>query len=127
MYIYIYRIFARVPNSVPLKGFLGLIYPMIGSVVVLGGHDPNFRFMSSPRYELIRKHVLQTIDKKGDKDGAVPLQLVVDTAQKRYGKHKLFPKGRLTNYVRYTKVDLEARQEVKRVPGSGSQRIQRCS
>ncbi|CAE7783516.1 unnamed protein product [Symbiodinium sp. CCMP2456] len=82
--------------------------------------------MDLKQYELIRGHILKTIDQKGDAQGAVPLQLVVDSAQKRYQKHKLFPKGRLTNYVRYTKVDLEARQEVERVPGSGSQRIRRC-
>ncbi|CAE7944597.1 unnamed protein product [Symbiodinium sp. KB8] len=82
--------------------------------------------MDLKQYELIRGHILKAIDQKGDAEGAVPLQLVVDSAQKRYQKHKLFPKGRLTNYVRYTKVDLEARQEVERVPGSGSQRIRRC-
>ena len=60
--------------------------------------------MDLKQYELIRGHILKTIDQKGDAEGAVPLQLVVDSAQKRYQKHKLFPKGRLTNYVRYTKV-----------------------
>mmetsp|Transcript_45765 Transcript_45765/g.85437 ORF Transcript_45765/g.85437 Transcript_45765/m.85437 type:complete len:143 (-) Transcript_45765:68-496(-) len=79
--------------------------------------------MDLKQYNLMRKHILDTIRKRAGEDGTVPLQLVVDSAQERYGSHPLFPKGRLTNYVRYTKVDLEARCEVQRVDGSGSQRI----
>jgi len=40
-------------------------------------------------------------------------------------KTELFPKGRLTNYVRYTKTDMEARCEIERIPGSSPQRITR--
>ena len=47
----------------------------------------------------------------------------VAAAQERYADHVLFPKGRLTNYVRYAKVDLEARCEIERIPGSSPQRI----
>jgi len=74
-------------------------------------------------WELLRRHVLDTIDELGEDDGTVALQTVVTSAQARYGTHELFPKGRVTNYCRFTKVDLEARCEVERVPGSTPQRI----
>ena len=79
------------------------------------------------QWELLRAHILDTIDAFGDADGAVPLQTVVTSAQERLGTHPLFPGGRLTNYVRFVKVDLEARGEVERVPGSGAQRIRRSA
>ena len=53
------------------------------------------------------------------------LQAVVDEAQDRFGNHELFPKGRLTNYVRYTKTDMEARCEIERIPRSSPQRTTR--
>ena len=56
-----------------------------------------------------------------------PLQAVVTSAQERLGTHPLFPGGRLTNYIRFVKVDLEARGEVERLPGSGAQRIRRSA
>jgi hypothetical protein len=76
-------------------------------------------------WALMREHVLDTIDELGDGQGTVALQTVVALAQERYGDHELFPKGRVTNYCRFTKVDLEARCEVERVPGSSPQRIMR--
>lgn len=36
-----------------------------------------------------------------------------------------FPKGRLTNCVRYAKTDMEARCEVERIPRTSPQRITR--
>jgi hypothetical protein len=63
------------------------------------------------------------IDDEGDEDGTVLLKGVGSAAQDRYGDHELFPGGRLTNYVRYTNTDLEARCEVERIPGSSPQRI----
>ena len=79
--------------------------------------------MDLKQYNCMRAHILQCIKKNSDSDGTVALQLVVNLAQERYKSHPLFPKGRLTNYVRYTKVDLEARGEIARTTGSGSQRI----
>jgi hypothetical protein len=77
------------------------------------------------QWELLRSHILDTIDALSDEDGSVPLQAVVETAQVLLATHPLFPGGRLTNYVRFVKVDLEARGEVERVPGSSPQRIRR--
>lgn len=79
--------------------------------------------MDLAQYEAVRSHILDTIDAHCGPDGTVKLQFVVETAQERFGDDPLFPNGRLTNYVRYTKVDLEARGEVARVPSSSPQRI----
>jgi hypothetical protein len=81
--------------------------------------------MDLRQYEVLREHVLETIDALAGPDGTVALKDVVEAGQARLGDHPLFPKGRLRNYVTYTKVDLEARCEVERVPGSSPQRIRR--
>ncbi|MDJ0953732.1 MAG: hypothetical protein QNJ81_08630 [Acidimicrobiia bacterium] len=80
--------------------------------------------MDERQYELMRSHILGMID-EADGEEPVLLKEVVAAAQDRYGSHELFPNGRLTNYVRYTKVDLEARCEIERVPRSSPQRIRR--
>lgn len=76
-------------------------------------------------WELMRQHVLDTIDELAAEDGTVALKVVVDLAQDRYATHELFPKGRVRNSCTFTKVDLEARCEVERVPGRTPQRIMR--
>lgn len=81
--------------------------------------------MDAEQYEAVRAVILETIDDEADDDGTVRLQLVVETVQARLGDDPLFPKGRMTNYTRYTKTDLEARCEVERIPGSSPQRITR--
>lgn len=81
--------------------------------------------MDAEQYALVRSHILSMIDDEAGDDGTIRLQAVVEAAQERYGDHPLFPGGRLTNYVRYTKVDLEARCEVERVSGKSPQRIMR--
>ena len=81
--------------------------------------------MDLRQYELLRMHVLDTIDELADAEGTVALKDLVETAQERYAAHPLVPGGRLRNYVTYTKVDLEARGEVERVTGRGAQRVRR--
>jgi hypothetical protein len=81
--------------------------------------------MDLRQYELVREHVLDTLDDLAGPDGWVLLRDVVATAQERYATHPLFPGGRLRNYCTYTKVDLEARGEIERAPGSSPQRIRR--
>src|SRR3712207_4204533 len=83
--------------------------------------------MDAAQYELLRAHVLDTVDELVGPDGSVLLRDVVAAAQERYGAHPLFPGGRLRNYCTYTKVDLEARCEIERVPGSSPQGIRRWS
>ncbi|RWR15829.1 hypothetical protein D8Y23_15225 [Microbacterium enclense] len=77
------------------------------------------------QYDLLVAVILEVIDAFSDEDGSVPLQVIVDEAQRRLGTHSAFPGGRLSNYVRYTKVDLEARGVVERVPRSSPQRVRR--
>ena len=79
--------------------------------------------MDAQQYELMRSHILAMAEDEADDDGTILLKDIVAAAQDRYGSHPLFPNGRLTNYVRYTKVDLEARNEVERIIPSSPQRI----
>lgn len=81
--------------------------------------------MDIRQYELMRQHILGTINAFGDDGGPVPLQMVVTAAQEHYSSHELFPKGRVRNYCTFTKVDREARCEIERLPGAGPQRIRR--
>lgn len=78
--------------------------------------------MDTEQYALLRALVLEMVD-----DDGVLLKDLVAAAQARYGTHPAFPGGRLGNYCIYTKVDLEARCLVERVPGSGPQRLRRAT
>lgn len=79
------------------------------------------------QYELLVELILNTIDAFAADDGTVPLQVLVDEAQGSLGAHPAFPGGRLSNYVRYTKVDLEARGIVERIPRSSPQLVRRVT
>ncbi|NAZ83012.1 hypothetical protein GTR02_14425 [Kineococcus sp. R8] len=89
-----------------------------------GGVDGGWT-MDAAQYEAVRAHLLEVLDADADADGAVPLSHLVRTAQERFGADALFPGGRLRNCVTFTKVDLEARCEIERVPGAGAQRLRR--
>ena len=77
--------------------------------------------MDERQYEVLKAHIVRML--RGAGDAGVKLQAVVDAANAELSSHPLFPKGRLTNYVRYTKVDLEARCIIERIPRSAPQRI----
>jgi hypothetical protein len=81
--------------------------------------------MDLRQYQAVHDLILEVIDDDADDAGTVALQHVVDTIQSRLETDDLFPKGRLTNYVRFTKTDMEARCEIERIPGSSPQRIRR--
>lgn len=81
--------------------------------------------MDVAQYQAVHDLILEIIDDDADQEGTISLQHVVDAVQERLGSSELFPNGRLTNYVRYTKTDMEARCEIERVPGSSPQRISR--
>ena len=81
--------------------------------------------MDVAQYQTVHDLILEIIDDDAGDDGTIPLQHVVDTIQERLGDNELFPNGRLTNYVRYTKTDMEARCEIERIPRSSPQRITR--
>jgi hypothetical protein len=77
--------------------------------------------MDLTQYELMRGHILAMAEDAGPQ--GVLLKELVATAQAKYGMHPAFPKGRLRNYCTFTKVDLEARGLIQRIPTSGPQRI----
>jgi len=81
--------------------------------------------MDIRQWELMRRHTLEMIDAFADADGTIPLKVVATAAQERHATHELFPRGRVNNYCVFTKVDLEARCEIERVPGRSPQRIRR--
>ncbi|HSK57626.1 MAG TPA: hypothetical protein VK935_01110 [Actinomycetospora sp.] len=81
--------------------------------------------MDRRQYELMRTHILDMVDGIGDPDSGIALREVVEAAQQKYATHPLFPRGRTRNYCTFTKVDLEAREEIERVPRSSPQRIRR--
>jgi hypothetical protein len=81
--------------------------------------------MDAMQYQAVHDLILEIIDDDAGPDGSVALQHVVDTIQHRLGSSELFPNGRLTNYVRYTKTDMEARCEIERIVRSAPQRITR--
>ena len=78
--------------------------------------------MDAEQYALVRAHILEMVD-----DDGVLLRDVVAAAQARFGTHAAFPRGRLRNYCTFTKVDLEARCLIERVPGPGPQRLRRIT
>lgn len=81
--------------------------------------------MDVGRYELMRAHILDMIDDAESVDGSVALREVVESAQQKCASHPLFPRGRTHNYCTFTKVDLEAREEIERAPRSSPQRLRR--
>ena len=81
--------------------------------------------MDLDQYNALHDLILEIIDDDADPDGTVALQHVVATVQSRLRASELFPNGRLTNYVRYTKTDMAARCEIERIPRSAPQRITR--
>ncbi len=79
--------------------------------------------MDEAQYEAMRGHILAELAAAQEPETGLPLKDLVASAQLRYGDHPLFPKGRTRNYLTYTKVDLEARCEIERAPGSSPQRV----
>lgn len=76
--------------------------------------------MDLEQYELVRAHLLAEL---AGADGPVLLKDLVASTQAALGEHPAFPNGRLRNYCTYTKVDLEARGLVERIPGSSPQKV----
>lgn len=77
--------------------------------------------MDLAQYELVRNHILDALTDAGP-DGML-LKDLVELTQAQLGDHPAFPRGRLRNYTTYTKVDLEARDLVERLPKSSPQRV----
>lgn len=79
--------------------------------------------MPLEQWLLVRQAIRDALEELADADGVVALKDVIAYTQERLEKHPAFPGGRLKNFTTYTKVDLEARGEVVRVPNSSPQRI----
>lgn len=71
----------------------------------------------------MRDALLAHVREHAGADGTVLLEDATADVQERSGAHPAFPGGRLTNDVRYVKVDLAARGQLRRVPGSSPQRL----
>ena len=77
--------------------------------------------MDLTQYELIRGHIIDALGDAGP--NGLLLKDLIDSTQARLSDHPAFPKGRLRNYTTYTKVDLEARELIARLPKSSPQRV----
>lgn len=99
-----------------------------GRALLLNANKPGYseRFtIDSGQYELLVDAILRSSETLANDRGEVRLKDIVATVQLELQDHPKFPGGRLTNYVRYVKVDLEARGYLRRVDGSGPQRLRR--
>lgn len=99
-----------------------------GRALILNANKPNYSeafTIEAEQYTAVRQCILHAVDALADERGEVFLKDVVQTVQAELGDDPLFPNGRMTNYTRYTKTDLEARGELVRVPGRSPQRIRR--
>ncbi|MEM1023777.1 MAG: hypothetical protein AAF627_21555 [Myxococcota bacterium] len=95
-----------------------------GRALILNANRPGYSeafTFSAEQYEAVRSAILSELD--GGKE--VFLRDVVAAIQIGLGRSPLFPNGRMTNFVRYVKTDLEARGEVARVLKSSPQKIRR--
>lgn len=79
--------------------------------------------MDLHQYELLREHILTVLAEQHADDATVLLKDLVASTQDKFANHPAFPNGRLRNYCTYTKVDLEARGLIERIPKSSPQRI----
>jgi hypothetical protein len=78
------------------------------------------------QWELVRDVILEVVDDADPEEGVL-LKAVVATVQARLGSHPAFPGGRLTDFSRYVRVDLEGRRALEVVPGASPQRVRRKS
>ena len=100
-----------------------------GRALILNANKPSYSeafTIESEQYRLVRAAILSAIDALDSSGEPVLLKEVVAAVQDALGDHPSFPNGRMTNYARYVKTDLEARGEVERIPGRSPQRIQRA-
>lgn len=99
-----------------------------GRALVLNANKPAYSeafTLEAQQYTLLRDAILEAVDMFADDRGEVPLATIVAFVHDQLADHPRFPGGRMTNYTRYTKVDLEARGELERVAGSAPQRVRR--
>ena len=71
--------------------------------------------MDLDQYELLRAHILDMIDDHADADGSAPSATSSPPRRTATGPTRCSPAA-ARNYRTYTKVDLEARDEIERAP-----------
>lgn len=99
-----------------------------GRAPILNANEPGYSeafTIEAEQYRLIRRALLDAVDMLASDSGEALLKEMVAVVQDRLGEHPRFPNGRMTNYARYVKTDLEARGELSRVPNSSPQRVRR--
>lgn len=99
-----------------------------GRARILNANKPGYSeafTIEAEQYSLLREHILLAAEQFANEEGEALLKDIQQHVQERLGGHERFPKGRMTNYTRYTKTDLEARGELERVAGSAPQRVRR--
>lgn len=99
-----------------------------GRALILNANKPGYSeafTVEKQQYELVRDALYRAIELHADARGELTLKRATAFVQAELETHPRFPKGRMTNYTRYIKTDLEARGELARVPRSSPQRIHR--
>lgn len=99
-----------------------------GRALILNANKPNYSeafTIEAEQYRALRETILTSLDALADSSSSTFLKDIVSAVQAQLGDDPLFPKGRMTNYTRYVKTDLEARGEITRVPRSSPQRVRR--
>ena len=99
-----------------------------GRALILNANKPGYSeafTVEQQQYVLVRAALYRALDELADDRGELTLKSATAFVQAALGSHPRFPKGRMTNYTRYIKTDLEARGELARVPRSSPQRIRR--
>ena len=94
--------------------------------LILNANKPGYSeafTIEAEQYTLIRTAIFQAIELFQNENGETLLKDIVKFVQENLGNHARFPKGRMTNYTRYTKTDLEARGELERIPKSSPQMV----
>ncbi len=97
-----------------------------GRALILNANKPGYseRFtIEREQYALVRTAIYEAIRTYQNERGEVLLKDIVASVQTTLETHARFPNGRLTNFTRYTKTDLEARGELERIPKSSPQRV----
>lgn len=99
-----------------------------GRALILNANKPGYSeafTFSAEQYALLRATILDAVDALADNNGEVLLKTIQAHVHDTLSAHAAFPNGRMTNYTRYTKTDLEARGELERVSRSSPQRVRR--
>jgi hypothetical protein len=78
--------------------------------------------IAGEQYVVLRAFILDTIEDLDDGDGVL-LKDLISVAEIQLSGHPSFPSGRLTNWIRFVKVDLECEGVIERVGTKTPQRV----